>query len=200
MVNRHEARALAERHLAEALPQRWHHVQAVAGRADHVAATLGMTDEVLVAAAWLHDIGYAPVLRETGFHALDGGRYLRQIGVDERIVCLVAHHSCAVIEADERGLLDELGREFAHEASPTSDALWYCDMTIGPDGQEFAASSRLEEARSRYGQGHIVTRSIDRAESDILAAVRRTEGRLRMAGRVAAEPDQPMYGSERPSK
>jgi hypothetical protein len=28
---------------------------------------------VLIAAAWLHDIGYAPGLPETGFHPLDGG-------------------------------------------------------------------------------------------------------------------------------
>lgn len=199
MADRHEARALAKRYLAEALPQRWQHVQAVVGRAEDVAVRLGMTDGVLVAAAWLHDIGYAPDLRETGLHALDGARFLRQIGIDERVVSLVAHHSCAVMEAAERGLLADLGREFPYETSPVADALWYCDMTIGPDGQQLAAPLRLEEVRSRYGPGHIVTRSIDRAEADILAAVRRTEDRLRRARSVAAEPDQPMYGSERPS-
>ena len=28
-------------------------------------------------AAWLHDVGYAPSLVETGLHALDGARFLR---------------------------------------------------------------------------------------------------------------------------
>ncbi|MFF0177015.1 DNA methyltransferase family protein [Micromonospora profundi] len=31
-------------------------------------------------AAWLHDIGYAPEIVDTGFHALDGGRWLLREG------------------------------------------------------------------------------------------------------------------------
>ena len=44
---------------------------------------LSLTDD-LVAAAWLHDIGYAPELVETGFHPLDGARYLRREGLMNR--------------------------------------------------------------------------------------------------------------------
>src|SRR5207244_449132 len=45
----------------------------------------------------------APELVESGLHPLDGARYLRGLGTGPvRIVCLVAHHSCAVIEAEER--------------------------------------------------------------------------------------------------
>jgi HD superfamily phosphodiesterase len=85
-----EAREMARGALAEALPRRWEHVQGVAGKAERVAASLALTREVLVAAAWVHDIGYAPELLATGFHPLDGARYLAGLGVPERVVNLVA--------------------------------------------------------------------------------------------------------------
>lgn len=102
--------------------------------------------------------------------------------MDERVVALVAHHSCGLIEADEGGLLDELSTEFPHADSLTAYALWYCDMTTGPNGQTLPAPQRLDEIRSRYGPHHVVTRFVDRAEIGILAAVQRTEERLRIAG------------------
>ena len=71
--------------LASALPRRWAHVQGVARQAEHAASRLGCRDGVLVAAAWLHDIGYAPGVKDTGFHPLDGARYLRRRAVDEQI-------------------------------------------------------------------------------------------------------------------
>ena len=59
----------------------------------------------LEAAAWLHDIGHAPGLAVTGLHALNGARYLRDAQHADAMLCrLVAHHSCATIEAGERGL------------------------------------------------------------------------------------------------
>ena len=94
-----DAARLAEERLAEALPGRWRHVRSVARRARWVAKELALPDD-LVTAAWLHDIGYAPELAETGFHPLDGARYLRRVGVDGQVVSLVAYHSCAQIEAE----------------------------------------------------------------------------------------------------
>jgi len=45
---------------------------------------------------------------------LDGARYLRDAQQADAMVCwLVAHHSYAIVEADERGLADVLGLEFA---------------------------------------------------------------------------------------
>jgi hypothetical protein len=179
-----EAQVLAERALSAALPRRWRHVQAVARRAAEISAIPHLDGEVLLPAAWLHDIGYAPELVDRGFHPLDGARYLRRLGtVPERVLCLVAHHSCAVIEADERGLAVELCSEFAKEESPTADALWYADMTTGPDGQRFEVGERLAEIQKRYGPDHIVTRFVDRARGDIMAAVGRTEAGLAAACR-----------------
>lgn len=173
------ARALAEEQLAGALPRRWQHVQAVAAKADRVAVVLPESERpTLVAAAWLHDVGYSPDVTDTGLHALDGARWLRHRGWPDRIVTLVANHSCATYEADERGLGSELRREFPGEESALTDALWFADMTTGPDGQNFGIHDRLAEVRERYGPDHLVTRFWAKAEPAIVAAVRRTEQRL----------------------
>ena len=51
------------------LGDRWLHVQAVASQARRVGLVLVDEDrDVLVAAAYLHDIGYAPSLNQLGFH------------------------------------------------------------------------------------------------------------------------------------
>ncbi|MER7893558.1 HD domain-containing protein [Micromonospora sp. NPDC094482] len=172
------ARDIARSKLA-ALPRRWSHVQAVAAKARTVAAAVPEDDrDVLVAAAWLHDVGYSSDLVDTGFHSLDGGRWLRREGFDERIAALVAHHSCAWLEAEERGLDAVLAGEFSREESAVADALCFSDMTTGPDGQDFEVLERLAEIRSRYGPEHLVTRFITRAEPEMVAAARRTQSRL----------------------
>ena len=53
---------LAESLLADPLPRRWAHTRGVAARAESLAPALGDDAEALVAAAVLHDIGYAPVV------------------------------------------------------------------------------------------------------------------------------------------
>ncbi len=162
--------------MAEALPRRWTHVQGVAGQASRVAASLAL-GEVLVAAAWLHDIGYAPGVADTGFHPLDGARHLAALGAPVRIVNLVARHSYAILEAELRGLGPHVGA-FPDESGVLRDALWYCDLTTSPDGEPVAAGDRMAEIRQRYGPGHIVTRFIDEGTPELLAAVERTERRL----------------------
>jgi hypothetical protein len=177
------ARDIARRQLEAALPRRWSHVQAVAAKAHRVRTAVREEDrDVLVAAAWLHDVGYSPDLVDTGFHSLDGGRWLRREHFDARIAALVAHHSCAWLEAEERGLDVALAEEFPREEGAVADALCFSDMTTGPDGQDFEVLERLAEIRSRYGPDHLVTRFIVRAEPEMVAAVQRTQSRL--AGRV----------------
>lgn len=173
------ARSTAKVVLSDALPRRWTHVQAVAAKAGRISRILAEPERpILVAAAWLHDVGYAPAIVSTGLHALDGARWLRDQRFHARVVALVAYHSCARFEADELGLTEALHSEFGDEQSSLRDALWYSDMTTGPDGQDFDVLQRLAEIRSRYGPEHVVTRFWSRAEPDIVAAVRRTEDRL----------------------
>lgn len=128
------ARDVAQGLIAEALPRRWAHVQGVAKKAEGVAASLALSDEALVAAAWLHDVGYAPGVTDTGFHPLDGARYLVGLGVPENVVNLVARHSYAILEAEFRGFGPRLAA-FSDERGVSRDALWYCDVTTSPDGE-----------------------------------------------------------------
>jgi HD superfamily phosphodiesterase len=174
------AEELARKHLEVPLPRRWAHVQGVAARAQALAPILGEDADLLEAAAWLHDIGYSPELAGTGFHPLDGARYLRDVHQAEPVLCrLVGNHSCAVIEAEDRGLADVLAREFPAADAALSEALTYCDVTTTPDGAVVTVHDRLAEIRKRYGPDSLVTRFTYRAEPWLAASVTRTTKRLR---------------------
>lgn len=174
------AEELARKHLEIPLPRRWGHVQGVAARARTLASILGGHADLLEAAAWLHDIGYSPELVKTGFHPLDGARYLRDVHSADSVLCsLVAHHSCAVIEAEERGLADELRREFPSTSMLLNDALAYCDLTTDPSGNLVSVHDRISEIRERYGPNSPVTRFTRKAEPSLLSSVTRTDNRLR---------------------
>jgi putative nucleotidyltransferase with HDIG domain len=173
-----KAKVLSGR-LLSPLGNRWSHVQAVAACGQKVALALPQADrETLVVACWLHDIGYAPDAKTTGFHPLDGARYLAEMGCDERIVSLVAYHSGAVYEAEERGLASALAG-FAVPSDPVLlDALTYSDMTTGPAGQPMTFEGRIAEILSRYGPDDPVHRAITRSRSSLADSVERTEARL----------------------
>jgi HD superfamily phosphodiesterase len=174
------AAELARKLLEGPLPRRWAHVQGVAARARTLAPILREDADLLEAAAWLHDIGYSPELVETGFHPLDGARYLRDVRQADAVLCsLVAHHSFAVIEAQERGLADELCGESSPASLILSDALAYCDITTGPTGNLVSVRDRLSEIRERYGPQSTVTRFTYKAEPCFLSSVARTDYRLR---------------------
>jgi len=172
------AQDLARTLLADSLPRRWSHVQGVAARARTLKPSLDADADLIEAAAWLHDIGYLPELAATGLHGLDGARYLRDVHHAEPMLCrLVAHHSCAIIEAEERDLAHVLTREFAPPPRPLADALTFCDMTTSPDGDHVHVNHRLAEIHDRYGSGHPVSRSIRRATPLILEAVGQVRAR-----------------------
>ncbi|WP_229686200.1 HDIG domain-containing metalloprotein [Longimycelium tulufanense] len=168
---------LAREKLAVALPRRWQHVQGVAMEAVRISDVFEPHGELLIAAAVLHDIGYAPDLATTGFHSLDGARYLTASGAPERLVNLVANHSCARLEAQLRGLAAELAA-YPDECTPVRDALWYCDMTMTPDGEPCSFDTRAEEIHTRYGPEHVVSQFMAQARDEIRAAVQRTKETL----------------------
>ena len=58
-----------------------------------------------------------------------------------------------------------------------SSALTYCDMTTSPDGEPVPVERRLAEITDRYGPGHLVSRSIQRATPMILRAVEQVQDR-----------------------
>lgn len=153
----------------------------VAARAEELAGAVPAADrELLVVAAWWHDLGYAPDLVQTGFHPIDGARYLASKGHSPRLCALVAHHSAATFEEAERGLDAELA-EWPREEGPVPDALRTADMTTGPRGERFDYAERLSEILARYDQDSIVGRAMSRAQPSIQAAIERTNGRLAAA-------------------
>lgn len=165
----------AKRLLSADLPRRWTHTRAVAQRAEEVSLALPPTDrQTLVAAAWLHDIGYAADLVDTGLHSLDGARFLTAEHIPHRICALVAHLSGAAAVAELGGLTTALA-DYPDERGPTRDALWYCDMTTSPDGLPVTVEDRLAEIRARRGPHDRSVRALSRNESERIAAVRRTE-------------------------
>jgi hypothetical protein len=163
------------------LPRRWAHVQSVAARAGRLAAFLGDDGELLHAAAWVHDVGYAPSVDVTGFHPLDGARYLRGAEVPARLPGLVAFHSSAAAEAQALGLADQLD-EFEDEGSLVRDLLWYADMTTGPDGQCMDFSARMDDVRARYAPDHYVARALDAGMAERQDAMRRAEQWIAQVG------------------
>jgi predicted Zn-dependent protease len=104
---------------------------------------------------------------------------------------LVAHPSCAINEAAERGLARELAREFRPVRPDLAEALTYCDMTTSPDGQRLQIEQRLAEIRARYGPGHLVSRTIGRSEPQLTRAVSRVTGRLAASSSPSAAAASP---------
>ncbi|WP_081913565.1 HD domain-containing protein [Glycomyces sp. NRRL B-16210] len=174
------ARSLAERELSAPLPRRWRHVTAVAAKASRFAPLLPAERDrrALVAAAVLHDVGYAPSVAETGFHPLDGARWLRSLEFDGRVATLVAHHTNAVVEAELRGLSADLLTEFEREDSPVTDLLWFCDLTTGPDGQDFTVDERIKEIHERYEPSSVVREFIDRSAGTFHEVAKRVEAQF----------------------
>ncbi|MBO0731499.1 MAG: HD domain-containing protein [Acidimicrobiaceae bacterium] len=156
---------------------RWHHVQGVVRQARMIGAALSTSEaQCLIAAAYLHDIGWAPELADTGFHPLDGGRWLRGQRF-ERLSCLVAHHSASRFEAHLRGV-GHLLSAFDLEESATSDALTYCDVTTGPTGELVTPEERWAEIIDRYGEDNVVAVALRQARPSLEVAVARTQARL----------------------
>jgi hypothetical protein len=175
-----DAKTYVQMLLAE-MPDRWHHVEAVAAYADEVSTQLMLSEDehqVCVMAAWLHDIGYTPSLAKTGFHHLDGALHLRELGLG-RIASIVAYHSSGQDEAFYRGLADDLA-SFAPDLSLASDCVTYADMSIGPNGQRMRLEARIGEITTRYGNSHVVSRGIHTAAPRLRAIFTNINQRLSM--------------------
>lgn len=178
------------------LPRRWEHTRGVARQAEHVS---GLVDdpELLIAAAWVHDIGYAPDLVRTEFHPIDGAEFLSELGAPERLCALVSRHSCACVEARRRGLTIE----WPDERSALRDALWWADMTTTPTGRVTDVHCRIREVSERYGPEHVVTLSVTEASEELIAAAMRTERLLANLLEASAKGhllDSPPCRSSRP--
>lgn len=165
--------------LLRELPERLAHSAEAARRAEVIAGSLvGLVDaDLLVAAAWLHDIGYAEPCRATGFHPLDGALHLAREGWDEDVVRLVAHHSHADLLAPYHGLTAHLA-VISERPGLEADALTLADLTAGVDGRGTSVEERLAEMRIRHEHDVLVPQ---RVRERRYAALLDTGSRLRSA-------------------
>jgi hypothetical protein len=171
------ARSTAGRLLAE-LQRRRAHSQGVGHKAERVALAVEPVDRpALIAAAWLHDIGYADVVGRSGLHQLHGARYLSALGVPPLVCGLVAHHSRAASVAALMGLGSQLA-EFPDERGLVRDALWYRYLTTSPYGLPVTLRTRTVELRARRGPDDPVVRALADNGAERERAVRRTESLL----------------------
>ena len=132
-------------------PMRLSHLTAVAARCSVLSVTVEAAHvDALVAAGWVHDIGYLPPLQQTGFHPLDGALYLRDTGWPDSVCDLVAHHSGSRFVARVHGLHEELDT-FGFAEDPASDVLTIADNTSRPDGSLVTVTERLHEKLRRHG-------------------------------------------------
>lgn len=149
---------------------RWTHTAAVARHAELLVRKLCLSDgQLLVAAAWLHDIGYASELATTGFHPLDGARYVEGHG-QHRLACLVANHTGALEEARLRGLEKQLVA-FPDERSLLSAGLVYCDLMCGPKGEVMTPQERRADVERRHGCNSVVSAGLSEAWPDLITCV-----------------------------
>lgn len=160
--------------------RRWAHLSAVGRLAEETRTWRKGLPSSVVAAAWVHDIGYAPALRDTGMHAIDGARALLRFGAPVDVVALVAHHTGALYEAEERGLSDQLGDLPVPEATDL-DALTLLDLMVGPAGGFTSPEDRIAEILGRYGADDPVHRAVTRSAPELLASAVRARTRMRLS-------------------
>lgn len=158
---------------------RYAHTIRVASQAGSVCHLL---DEpwrsVLVEAAWLHDIGYSPQLVATGFHPLDGARWLRPQGRASEVCSLVAWHTRARTEARLRGLEHALVAEFAAPPPAVQAALTWADLTSSPGGELWTPETRISDILHRYGPTSVVHQATLVNKVELLDDVRSVSHRL----------------------
>jgi hypothetical protein len=82
---------------------------------------------------------------------------------------LAARHSCAIIEACERGLSGDLAREFDPGPYLLSRVLTCCDMKTSPDGKLVPAESGSSRAhRPHRSQDARVPKSLSMASAPVV--------------------------------
>jgi hypothetical protein len=165
--------------LLRGLDTRLQHSAAVAAQADRVAHLVEADWRASLSdAGWLHDVGYSPQLVRTGFHPLDGARWLRDHGWDAKTCRLVAYHTGALEEARLHGLAADLRVEFDPPPRLAAGALAWADLTSSPTGERWDPERRIADILDRYPPRSIVHEAIRSSRPSLLAAVRDIEGRL----------------------
>ena len=129
------------------------------------------------AAALLHDVGYIPELHDTGFHPIDGARYLTSLGATE-LAAFIICHSQAAEYADLAGL-----PRIPVSLHPIASVITFWDVRVAPGGKVLSYEERLEDIKNRHGEESLTWKAHMRAMSRIQAS----EDRLRQIPSVTLD-------------
>lgn len=143
------------------LGNRWRHTVTAARHAEQLTHRVPPADRpLLLAAAWLHNIGCAPVLAATGFHPLDGALAVTDgtDGTPARLAGLVAHHTAG--ETPPGGLTRHLAR-YPREHDAVAELLAYAVLTASPTGRTVTVAERLDDITDPHGPRHPATCAAD---------------------------------------
>ena len=162
-------------------PQRLAHIMVVADRVRQSARDMNelnpgqnVDEELAFVAALVHDIGYLEDAYQTGFHPLDGARYLERSGFP-KLAELIVGHSSAPEESQLRGL----GTINASD-DIIADLITYWDSQVKQGGEVVAAEQRHEDILLRYGEHSVVGQAAIRARPRIQEIARRVERLLQL--------------------
>jgi hypothetical protein len=140
-----------ERVVAEALrerPNRLAHTRGVVRKIGRLIRRFPRLGRTLLLAAWYHDIGYSPLIEQTGFHPVDGAIFLSACGLPRRVVHTVLWHGQA------RAMAPARCRRFYGKPPACGawiDAVTYCDVTVDSRGRNCTVQKRLHDIIARRG-------------------------------------------------
>lgn len=142
------------------MPERLRHVLTIAKRVRssvHEIAKrhpeIHIDEAEAESAALLHDIGYAPDLVDTGFHPLDGARFLKASGFP-RLAELIEGHSCSPEEAEIQGF-----SKIVPSQDLVAKLITYWDMRTQQGGTHVSYEERLRDILQLYGETSTVGRA-----------------------------------------
>lgn len=140
-----------------ASPARVKHVLEIAKRVRESAARVSMRGmhskidlDLAECAALLHDIGYWPPIAHTGFHPIDGARFLEQEG-EQEIPRIIVGHSCSPEEGELRGFPG-----ICSDPGLIAKLITYWDVQVQQGGAVVSYDERLQDILARYGTESIV--------------------------------------------
>lgn len=132
------------------LIDRYKHTIAVSLLMREKAQEIGLCSDTAQCVGLLHDIGYSDDIKKTGFHALDGYNYLKNI--DQCMAERIALHTSTPEEAELRGInLPKVKQD------KYARLLSYADSRVMGNGKVVSFEERLNDIINRYGETHLVS-------------------------------------------
>ena len=145
---------------------RYNHTLRVVDRARHLAELNQLTDtdrDLLLQAAYLHDVGYSEVIKFCDYHPVDGFTYLRANSWSKDVQLLTLHHtfSNTLAEMSRTDLTSEYRlNPLPYHLTHLFNLLTTADMTSDGKGNIVTIAERVKDVGERHGTDSIVYKHI----------------------------------------